>query len=717
MDGTALRQIQTLFNVGTTRDLTDGQLLERFATTHGEAAELAFAALVERHGALVLRVCRARLADPHDAMDAFQATFLVLVRKARALWVRDSLGPWLHQVALRTASCVRAAAARRRRLEREAAGVVARVETGDRFDTGWEDVLHAEIDRLPERYRVPIVLCDLEGYTTEEAARRMGRPVGTVKCWRARGRERLRARLSRSGLAPSLSLATARAAGAAGAAVPPMAAEATARNAARAVAGGPLAGSVPAAVSSLVAAVAREMLVTSFWKAFLVLLALALTTAGIGMTAGNFGGPLSQGPPEPAVSPTRDLGSPPYGPLRSLEGETWPLSLREALRIGLDNASAIRLVWAGPTGSFVIEPAVTGLDPWPFKAEATAFVRSIEQEYWSLAQQHARLRAAEKAVGLTDEALEGAPAAGRDNAVRRRMEQLRLDLASRISDVTAAERRLRHILRLPPADDRRIVPVSPPRETPVEADWDASLAIMLEQLPQIAQAKSGEPQQANPGRPAATVIQPQSAPGEGPEGVPVPVNPRDEYLRQVLHQSTHSLARYFLELDANYKRYRAASQLHADATRDLEAQRRAYEANSGARIDGYLDAISRYADASALEGMYRASYNTSIVNFEEARGTLLERDRITLADRPQPFVAPDGPADHRDLRGLPSLSGRVAASDPESKAVEKTLRFRFTVGSGPRPIEVRGTLTIAPGLLDGSAGPAVVPRAGDPVAR
>ena len=82
-DGAVRRQLRTLFNVGAIRELTDGQLLERFATDRGEAAELAFAVLVERHGPMVLRVCRGVLADPHDAQDAFQATFLVLVKKAR----------------------------------------------------------------------------------------------------------------------------------------------------------------------------------------------------------------------------------------------------------------------------------------------------------------------------------------------------------------------------------------------------------------------------------------------------------------------------------------------------------------------------------------------------------------------------------------------------------------------------------------------------------
>ncbi len=99
-----VHELKTLFNVGVVRDLTDGQLLERFANDRSEAAELAFAVLVERHGPMVLRVCRSVLSGDFESDDAFQATFLVLVQKARGLWVRDSLGPWLHQVAFRTAS-------------------------------------------------------------------------------------------------------------------------------------------------------------------------------------------------------------------------------------------------------------------------------------------------------------------------------------------------------------------------------------------------------------------------------------------------------------------------------------------------------------------------------------------------------------------------------------------------------------------------------------
>ena len=119
-DGLVLRQVRTLFNLGVIGELTDGQLLERFATAGGEAAELAFAALVERHGPMVLRIGRNVLSDPNDVEDAFQATFLVLVQRSRSLWIEDSLGPWLHRVARRIAVRARGNAAHRREQERRA---------------------------------------------------------------------------------------------------------------------------------------------------------------------------------------------------------------------------------------------------------------------------------------------------------------------------------------------------------------------------------------------------------------------------------------------------------------------------------------------------------------------------------------------------------------------------------------------------------------------
>jgi RNA polymerase sigma factor (sigma-70 family) len=197
------RYVRILFNAGTVGGLTDRQLVERFTAQGGETAELAFATLVERHGPMVFGVCRSVLRDTHEAHDAFQATFLVLVRRAGSLWVRDSLGPWLHQVAYRVSSSARSGAARRRRHERRAAELSgAGVCEEGRDDVG--DVLHDEVNRLPWGCRAAVVLCYFDGLSPEQAARQLGCPVGTVQSRLARGRARLRSRLTRRGLAPAL---------------------------------------------------------------------------------------------------------------------------------------------------------------------------------------------------------------------------------------------------------------------------------------------------------------------------------------------------------------------------------------------------------------------------------------------------------------------------------------------------------------------------------
>jgi RNA polymerase sigma factor (sigma-70 family) len=189
-----------LFHAGTLTGCTDGQLLERFVTGGGEVAEHAFSSLIDRHGPMVWRVCCAILRDEHDAQDAFQATFLVLVQRAGSLWVRDSLGPWLHRVASRAAVRARVVARRRRSAERRAVEMARRVGD-DPIGDDLGGLIHEAIDRLPDRYRVPVVLCDLEGRSYEEAARHLRCPVGTIKSRLARGRERLRDRLARHGLA------------------------------------------------------------------------------------------------------------------------------------------------------------------------------------------------------------------------------------------------------------------------------------------------------------------------------------------------------------------------------------------------------------------------------------------------------------------------------------------------------------------------------------
>ena len=201
-----IQQIETLFDAGALGELTDRQLLDRFTGPDRAIAELAFTVLVKRYGPIVYRVCRAILRDRHDAEDAFQATFLVLARRARGLWVRDSLEPWLLAVARRTASSTRTLALRRRARERRSAELVTSVVD----DPGWDDgdaVLHEELDRVPEKYRIAVRLCDLDGLTQEQAARRLGWPDGTVRSRLARGREQLRERLARRGIGPAVAYA------------------------------------------------------------------------------------------------------------------------------------------------------------------------------------------------------------------------------------------------------------------------------------------------------------------------------------------------------------------------------------------------------------------------------------------------------------------------------------------------------------------------------
>jgi RNA polymerase sigma factor (sigma-70 family) len=207
-DGTA-RDMATLFGLGAAGSFSDAQLLEQFAQGVLPGSEQAFAALVERHGRMVLATCRSVLRDEHAALDTCQATFLVLARKARTLRAHGSLGPWLHLVAMRAARSAGSASRRRRFHEAVAAG--RNRERADPADALGPDAgaVHEEIGRLPERYRGPIVLCELEGHPLEHAARSLGCPVGTVKSRLSRGRLILRDRLAGRGLDPSRAIGVA----------------------------------------------------------------------------------------------------------------------------------------------------------------------------------------------------------------------------------------------------------------------------------------------------------------------------------------------------------------------------------------------------------------------------------------------------------------------------------------------------------------------------
>lgn len=183
--------------------MRDSQLLEQFIVGQDEAA---FRALVLRHGPTVLRVCRRILRDPHEIEDAFQATFLVLVRRAPSIRDPESLSSWLHGVAYRVAKRARRAAARRRDHERRSGEMGA---SRDGSDPTWDDlgqVVREELNGLPENYRLPLDLCYLGGLSHEQIASQLGWPLGTVKTRLVRGRKQLREQLDRRGVKTSLGL-------------------------------------------------------------------------------------------------------------------------------------------------------------------------------------------------------------------------------------------------------------------------------------------------------------------------------------------------------------------------------------------------------------------------------------------------------------------------------------------------------------------------------
>ncbi len=276
----ALPHVGALFDVGTMGSLTDAELLDRFANRGGEASELAFAALVERHGAMVLRVCRRGLGDRDAALDAFQATFLVLATKYRTLRRRESLGSWLYGVAQRVARVARSAAVRRQSHERRKAEETPTMIDDRRIDD--RAAVREEFDRLPERYRAALALCDIDDLTHEEAADRLGWPVGTVKSRLARGRAALRDRLARRGLAPT---AVAPLLSPRLGAVPPALVNDLARMASKIAAGAPMAGVVPASTSALVQGVRRMMLKDAMRGGIVGALAIGVVAAGLAIAA------------------------------------------------------------------------------------------------------------------------------------------------------------------------------------------------------------------------------------------------------------------------------------------------------------------------------------------------------------------------------------------------------------------------------------------------
>jgi outer membrane protein TolC len=398
----------------------------------------------------------------------------------------------------------------------------------------------------------------------------------------------------------------------------------------------------------------------------------------------------------------------------------------------------------GPSGleanraPIVIARLNADVSVWRFKAEVMAMVRSIEQQYWALAQQQVQYWSRQQAVLLGEAILEreqikrdvGTGSEPNVAEADQNLRQFQLELVQATTDLLNVERQLRNILGLPPADNRRIVPVTAPTEARLEPEWDTSLAQMLSYQPDIVQQqlllRVAELQllvARNQLLPALSMnvlyqlngfgknlddavavmtgrsilaIDPVISAQQQAAGInaspsyyknftnwqigftfSMPIGFRAElansrqvqyallrqraFLQQTVHQSMHALARFFNEVDSQYKLLKYAGLAREAAEKRLAAQRAFFETGT-INIDRYLDAVNRWANAVALEAQYKTSYNTSIAALEEAKGTLLAYDNIAVAEGPNPRKAYIQAMDQRDAhkRFSVPLDGSVA---------------------------------------------------------
>ncbi|HEV3118468.1 MAG TPA: sigma-70 family RNA polymerase sigma factor, partial [Gemmataceae bacterium] len=277
------RFVQHLHRAVLLRDgagLTDGQLLHDYLSRHEEAA---LAALVRRHGPMVWGVCRRVVRNYHDAEDAFQATFLVLVRRAASITSPELLANWLYGVAHQTALKARATTAKRRARERQVNNMPEPAATEGDLWHDLQPLLDQELNRLPDKYRVAIVICDLEGKTRKEAACLLGVPLGTLAARVARGRAMLTKRLARHGLVVSGGLLATILAKNAAAGVPTAVVGSTIKAVTLVAAGQTAAaGVISVKAAALMGGVLKSMLLTKLKLVTAVLVVVALLGTVVG---------------------------------------------------------------------------------------------------------------------------------------------------------------------------------------------------------------------------------------------------------------------------------------------------------------------------------------------------------------------------------------------------------------------------------------------------
>jgi RNA polymerase sigma factor (sigma-70 family) len=307
--GSIIRQLHRVLGARDAAEQTDAQLLEGFLACRDESA---FAALVRRHGPMVLAVCQRVLRDRHDAEDAFQATFLVLLRKAGSLRGPGRVGNWLYGVAYRTALKAKTTLLRRRLHEKQLEDLPGAEPVAELVWQELRVVLDEELQHLPEKYRAPVVLHYLEGQTKRATAHHLGCPEGTVSIRLARARELLRRRLARRGVALSVGVVAAALAQTTASAVPPALASATVKAAVLLAAGQAVTSVVSTQVIALTQGVLRAMFLTKLNATTGLLLTVCLGASAVGVAAYPV---LGAGDSKPEVAVTDKAPTP--APLRA----------------------------------------------------------------------------------------------------------------------------------------------------------------------------------------------------------------------------------------------------------------------------------------------------------------------------------------------------------------------------------------------------------------
>jgi RNA polymerase sigma factor (sigma-70 family) len=278
--GPDVRLLETLFSVGTSCGFSDAELLDRFVARHDDSAESAFEGLVLRHGPMVFDICRKILGNSHDAQDAFQATFLLLATKAKAILRRGSVGSWLYGVALRVARRARSDAAKRRAKEQHVAER-SRSHSDDFSPKDRHDfeALVEEVERLPQKYREAVVLCYLEGMSLDAAAGQLACPIGTIGVRLMRAKTRLKSRLIRRGASvPAGLLIGGASANSASLALPAALIDSTVK----AAVGNAATGIISTAALRLISEVSRSMLMIKLAKISTVFVGAMVAIVSVG---------------------------------------------------------------------------------------------------------------------------------------------------------------------------------------------------------------------------------------------------------------------------------------------------------------------------------------------------------------------------------------------------------------------------------------------------